>query len=127
MLNSVLLGVAEPARSVRQRLAPAVKLLINGRFIESASSRWRDVTNPATQQVLARVPLTTPDEINAAIAAAKDAFASWRKTAIGTRARIFLKYQQLIRDHMKELAAILTAEQGKTLADAEGIAASSFM
>jgi acyl-CoA reductase-like NAD-dependent aldehyde dehydrogenase len=39
---------------------------------------------------------------------------------IGTRARIFLKYQQLIREHMKELAALLTAEQGKTLADAEG-------
>ena len=97
-----------------------VKLLIDGQFVESKSSQWRDVVNPATQQVLARVPFATPDEINAAVAAAKKAFQSWRKTAIGTRARIFLKYQQLIREHMAELAALLTAEQGKTLPDAEG-------
>src|SRR5690554_7453286 len=54
------------------------------------------------------------------MANAKEAFKTWRKTPIGARARIFLKYQQLIRENMKELAAILTAEQGKTLADAEG-------
>ena len=99
---------------------PTVKLLINGEFVESKTDQWRDVVNPATQEVLARVPFATPDEINAAVANAKDAFKTWRKTSIGTRARIFLKYQQLIRENIKELAAILTAEQGKTLADAEG-------
>lgn len=99
---------------------PTVKLLINGQFVESKTTVWRDVVNPATQQVLARVPFATEDEINAAVAAAKAAFKTWRFTPIGTRARIFLKYQQLIRENMKELAAILTAEQGKTLADAEG-------
>lgn len=99
---------------------PTIKLLINGEFIESRTDQWRDVINPATQEVLARVPFATPDEINAAVANAKEAFKTWRKTPIGARARIFLKYQQLIRENMKELAAILTAEQGKTLADAEG-------
>jgi malonate-semialdehyde dehydrogenase (acetylating)/methylmalonate-semialdehyde dehydrogenase len=99
---------------------PTIKLLIGGEFVESKTSQWRDVVNPATQQVLARVPFATPEEMNAAIAAAKGAFKTWRKTPIGARARIFLKYQQLIRDNIKELAAILTAEQGKTLADAEG-------
>jgi malonate-semialdehyde dehydrogenase (acetylating)/methylmalonate-semialdehyde dehydrogenase len=99
---------------------PSVKLLINGEFVESRTTQWREVINPATQQVLARVPFATPDELNAAIAAAQRAFKTWRKTPIGSRARIFLKYQQLIRDNIKELAAILTAEQGKTLADAEG-------
>ncbi|MDX9687064.1 CoA-acylating methylmalonate-semialdehyde dehydrogenase [Halopseudomonas formosensis] len=99
---------------------PTIKLLINGEFIESKTDQWRDVINPATQEVLARVPFATPDEINAAVANAKEAFKTWRKTPIGARARIFLKYQQLIRENMKELAAILTAEQGKTLADAEG-------
>ncbi|WP_137010024.1 CoA-acylating methylmalonate-semialdehyde dehydrogenase [Aquitalea aquatilis] len=99
---------------------PTVKLLINGEFVESHSQQWRDIINPATQQVLARVPMATPDEVNAAVASAKAAFKSWRKTPIGARARIFLKYQQLIREHMQELAALLTAEQGKTLADAEG-------
>ncbi|MDH4872387.1 CoA-acylating methylmalonate-semialdehyde dehydrogenase [Pseudomonas sp. BN515] len=99
---------------------PSVKLLINGEFVESKSQQWRDVVNPATQEVLARVPFATQDEMNAAVAAAQDAFKTWRKTPIGARARIFLKYQQLIRENMKELAALLTAEQGKTLPDAEG-------
>ncbi|SCK29091.1 CoA-acylating methylmalonate-semialdehyde dehydrogenase [Vogesella sp. LIG4] len=99
---------------------PTVKLLIGGEFVESQSSEWREVINPATQQVLARVPMATADEVAAAVAAASRAFKSWKKTPIGARARIFLKYQQLIRQHMQELAAILTAEQGKTLADAEG-------
>ena len=97
-----------------------VKLLIGGEFIESKTTRWRDVVNPATQAVLARVPFATPAEVDAAVLSAKSAFKAWRKVSIGTRARIFLKYQQLIREHMAELAAILTAEQGKTLPDAEG-------
>lgn len=99
---------------------PTVKLLINGEFVESRTHEWRDVVNPATQDILARVPFATPEEVDAAVATAKEAFRTWRKTPIGTRARIFLRYQQLIREHMQELAAILTAEQGKTLPDAEG-------
>lgn len=99
---------------------PTVKLFIDGQFIESTTDQWRDVVNPATQEVLAKVPFATADEINAAVASAKKAFKTWRKTPIGARARIFLKYQQLIRENMSELAALLTAEQGKTLADAEG-------
>ncbi|TLX55739.1 methylmalonate-semialdehyde dehydrogenase (CoA acylating) [Stutzerimonas nosocomialis] len=99
---------------------PRVKLLIDGEFVDSTTEQWRDIVNPATQEVLARVPFATADEIEAAVSSAKRAFQTWRKTPIGARSRIFLKYQQLIREHMKELAAILTAEQGKTLADAEG-------
>ncbi|MBS0505760.1 MAG: CoA-acylating methylmalonate-semialdehyde dehydrogenase [Proteobacteria bacterium] len=107
-----------PASS--QVLAPTVKLLIGGQLVESKTTQWRNVVNPATQEVLARVPFATPDEVHAAVASAKEAFKTWRKTPIGARARIFLKLQQLIRENMKELAALLTAEQGKTLPDAEG-------
>lgn len=99
---------------------PNIPLLINGEFVQSKTTQWRDVINPATQEVLARVPLATASEVDAAVAAAQAAFPAWRKMPIGTRARIFLKYQQLIRENMKSLAATLTAEQGKTLADAEG-------
>ena len=99
---------------------PTVKLLIGGQWVESKTTVWRDVVNPATQDVLARVPFATADELDAAVASAQAAFKTWRKTSIGVRARIFLKYQQLIREHMKELAAILTSEQCKTLPDAEG-------
>ncbi len=98
----------------------SLPLLIGGKHVESTSGRWCDNINPATQEVLSRVPMATAAEVDAAVAAASEAFRTWRKTPIGQRARIFLKYQQLIREHMKELAAILTAEQGKTLADAEG-------
>jgi malonate-semialdehyde dehydrogenase (acetylating)/methylmalonate-semialdehyde dehydrogenase len=99
---------------------PTVRLLIDGEFIESATTEWHDVVNPATQEVLARVPFATPAEVNHAVSAAQGAFKTWRKTPIGTRARIFLTYQHLIRTHMTELVALLTAEQGKTLADVEG-------
>ena len=102
------------------RDVPRIPLLINGEYVQSRTTEWRDVINPATQQRLARVPMATPEEVNAAIAAAHEAFKTWRLVPIGQRARIFLKYQQLIRDHIKSLAATLTAEQGKTLADAEG-------
>ena len=97
-----------------------VKQLINGQFVDSNTDEWIDITDPATQEVIAKVPQTTDDEINQAVAAAKAAFQTWRKTPITTRARIFLKYQALIREHMDELAEILTAEQGKTIADARG-------
>ena len=99
---------------------PSVPLLINGEFVQSKTTEWRDVVNPATQEVIARVPMATQEELDAAVAAAKEAFKTWRYTPIGTRARIFLKLQQLIRENIKEVAAILTREQGKTLPDAEG-------
>jgi malonate-semialdehyde dehydrogenase (acetylating)/methylmalonate-semialdehyde dehydrogenase len=70
--------------------------------------------------VLARVPFATQAEVDAAVASAKQAFKTWKKTPLGARSRVFLKLQQLIRENMGELAAILTAEQGKTLPDAEG-------
>ena len=97
-----------------------VQQLINGQFVDSNTREWIDITDPATQEVIAKVPQTTDDEINQAVAAAQTAFQTWRKTPITTRARIFLRYQALIREHMDELAEILTAEQGKTIADARG-------
>lgn len=97
-----------------------VQQLINGDFVDSKTSEWIDLTDPATQEVIAKVPQTTDDEINEAVAAAKEAFKTWRKTPITTRARIFLTYQALIREHMDELAELLTSEQGKTIADARG-------
>jgi malonate-semialdehyde dehydrogenase (acetylating) / methylmalonate-semialdehyde dehydrogenase len=99
---------------------PTVKLLINGKFVESKAKAWRDVVNPATQEVLARVPMCDAAEVDKAVRAAAEAYKTWRNTPIGARARIMLKLQELIRRDMKKLAACLTAEQGKTLPDAEG-------
>ena len=99
---------------------PTVKLLIDGKFVESKTAEWKDVVNPADQKVLARVPFATPAELEAAVASAAEAYRSWRNTPVGARMRVMLKFQELIRRDMKKLAACLTAEQGKTLPDAEG-------
>jgi len=100
--------------------APTVKMLLDGKFIESQTSEWHDVVNPATQEVLAQVPYATDAEINAAVASAKTAYKTWKNTPIAARARIMLKLQALVREHMGRIALTLSAEQGKTVADAEG-------
>src|SRR5258706_15003124 len=99
---------------------PTVKLLIDGKFVESAAREWRDVVNPATQEVLARVPMCGADEVDKAGKGAAGGYQAWRNLPIGQRGRIMLKLEELIRRDMKKLAACLTAEQGKTLPDAEG-------
>jgi malonate-semialdehyde dehydrogenase (acetylating)/methylmalonate-semialdehyde dehydrogenase len=95
-------------------------MLIDGKFVESRSSEWHDVVNPATQEVLAQVPFAIDDELNAAVASAKRAYATWKNTPLAARARVMLKLQALVREHMSRIAQTLSAEQGKTLADAEG-------
>ena len=99
---------------------PTIPLLIDGKRVESKTSQWRDVVNPATQEVVARVPFATPDELNAAVASAKAAYKSWRNTSQANRMRVMLRFQQLLRDHTGELAELITREHGKTLPDAEG-------
>jgi malonate-semialdehyde dehydrogenase (acetylating)/methylmalonate-semialdehyde dehydrogenase len=106
---------AAPAPALR-----TAKLLIDGAFVESKTTSWSDVVNPATQERLGRVPHATAEEVEAAIAAAAAAFQGWRKTPIGARTLIMLKYQALIRENAGRIAATMTAELGKSLADAEG-------
>ncbi|MFP3701820.1 aldehyde dehydrogenase family protein, partial [Burkholderia sp. SIMBA_013] len=66
------------------------------------------------------VPFATVAEVDAAVRSAQAAFAEWKNTPIGVRLRIMLKLQALIRENMSRIAKTLTAEQGKTLPDAEG-------
>jgi len=96
------------------------KLLIDGKFVESTTQEWRDIVNPATQEVVGRVPFATKAEVDAAVASAAKAFQSWRLTPLGARMRVMLRFQDLVRQNMKRIAQTLTAEQGKTLPDAEG-------
>ncbi|MEA3230864.1 MAG: aldehyde dehydrogenase family protein, partial [Thermodesulfobacteriota bacterium] len=111
--------IQQPALD-RTLTPPKVKMLINGRFVDSGTSRWEDIPNPATKEVLATVPFSTADEIEEAVAAAREAFKTWKKTPVPTRARLFLRFQELIRKNMDRLAASVTAELGKTGPDAEG-------
>mmetsp|Transcript_597 Transcript_597/g.2119 ORF Transcript_597/g.2119 Transcript_597/m.2119 type:complete len:528 (-) Transcript_597:1152-2735(-) len=99
---------------------PVLKNFIDGKLVDSVSGRTADVVNPATQEILARVPLCTREDFDLAVASSKKAFETWKEVTPSNRARVMFKLQQAIRDNMDELAAIITAEQGKTLQDAKG-------
>jgi len=93
---------------------------INGRSVHAADQRLADVFNPATGVVAARVPLASADTTREAIAAAAAALPGWANTPPLRRARVLFKFRELLERHMDELAAIITAEHGKVLADAKG-------
>lgn len=97
-----------------------VDLFINGKNVPSQASEWIDLHNPATNEVIKKVPKCTNTEMEAAVSSAKEAFKSWSKTSPLTRQQIMFKYQNIIKNNMSKLAANITEEQGKTLTDAEG-------
>lgn len=100
--------------------APTTKLFINNKMVESKTNEWIDLCDPATNEVITKVPKATRDEMESAVEAAKAAYKTWSKTSILTRQQVMLRYQHIIRNNMKELAKSITSEQGKTLVDAEG-------
>ncbi len=99
---------------------PEIPLVIGGEKIKSKSKKWVNVLNPATQEVVASVPFATEEEVNAAIADSKRAFALWKNVSVSKRVRIMLKFRQLLDDNTVKLAELITREHGKTLPDAEG-------
>ncbi|KAI7745983.1 hypothetical protein M8C21_026847, partial [Ambrosia artemisiifolia] len=114
--NSNSSATSEP--SWRQRYPPRVPNFIGGMFIDSQSRTSIDVINPATQQVVSQVPLTTGEEFRAAVFAAKCSLPSWRNTPVMTRQRIMFRFQELIRRDIDKIAQNITSEQGKILKDA---------
>ncbi len=93
---------------------------IGGRSVTSRSARHADVFNPATGAVVRRVPLADAGEVDAAVGAALAAWPDWRAAPPLRRARILMRFRDLMDARKQELAAIVTEEHGKTLADAEG-------
>ena len=78
------------------------------------------VFNPATAEVIEQVPLSGPQEVDAAVKAATAAFPSWSRTAVMERVRLMFRYKSLLEDHFEELASIITRHHGKTLDEARG-------
>lgn len=101
-------------------MTKSVPLFINGEFRQSTSKQWLDVTNPATNQVIAYLPCATMIEMDQAISSATVAFQTWKQVPVPERARLMLRYQQLLKEHHDELATLLSRETGKILADAKG-------
>lgn len=100
--------------------ARTLKNFIGGQWTASTSGQTEVVPNPATEKELAHVPLSSKEEVDQAVSAAKDAFKTWKKTPVPKRARILFKYQQLLMEHYDELAEIITQENGKCYNDAYG-------
>eukprot|EP00041_Stephanoeca_diplocostata_P020037 m.439677 g.439677 ORF g.439677 m.439677 type:complete len:537 (+) comp21454_c0_seq1:53-1663(+) len=93
---------------------------INGKFVESATNDFYELRSPATNEVLTRVPLSTPAEMNAAVEGAQAAFDSWQHSSVMTRQSVMFNLARLLRENQSEIAKNITKEQGKTLPDAEG-------
>ncbi len=91
---------------------------VGGRWTASTSVEQLDVANPATGEVLARVPLSSPAELDAAVAAAREALPAWRAVAVPERARRLFALREKLIARQEELARCVTAEMGKTLPDA---------
>jgi succinate-semialdehyde dehydrogenase/glutarate-semialdehyde dehydrogenase len=95
-------------------------MLIGGEWRAAVAEEQLEVVNPATEETVDRVPAGTPEDVDLAVATAKRAFAEWSRTDVEKRAAILAKAADLIHDHARDLAATLTSEQGKPLAEATG-------
>ncbi|MFW7523482.1 CoA-acylating methylmalonate-semialdehyde dehydrogenase [Vibrio ostreicida] len=98
----------------------SVPLYIGGEFCQSQTEQWVEVTNPATSEVIARVPCATEQEMEQAISNAQAVFHTWKNVAVSDRARVMLRYQHLLKEHHDDLAVLLSQETGKILIDAKG-------
>lgn len=97
-----------------------IKNYIGGQWVDSSSGKEEIVTNPATGEILARVPLSSKEDVDTAVAVAKKTFKEWSKVPVPRRARILFKYQQLLVEHWEELATLITKENGKNYGEAYG-------
>jgi malonate-semialdehyde dehydrogenase (acetylating)/methylmalonate-semialdehyde dehydrogenase len=98
--------------------ARVLKNYIGGSWVSAKASGLMDVTNPANGEVLARVPLSGPAEVEAAVAAANAAWPDWRSRSIGERTEFIYALREKFRQRIDELAASVTREGGKVLSDA---------
>ena len=116
--------VVRPRAAPEYPIEPIQKGLIGRRLciftLKRASGRFGDVLNPATGEISARVPFASAEETKQAIQAAAEALPGWAATPPAQRAQVLFRFRDLLRRELDELAALLSAEHGKTLADAKG-------
>ena len=92
---------------------------INGEWVESSAREWSDVINPATAEILSRVPLSDSAEVSKAIDAAAAAFPAWRRTPPEDRIQPLFKLKVLLEEHIDDISRIITQENGKTFTEAK--------
>ncbi|CAH0346494.1 Malonate-semialdehyde dehydrogenase [Bacillus sp. CECT 9360] len=97
-----------------------LKNYINGEWVESNTTKYEEVYNPATKEVIALVPHSTKEDIEYAVKAAKKAFDMWKNVPVPKRARVLFNFHQLLQENIEELANLITIENGKALSEARG-------
>lgn len=97
-----------------------VRNYIHGQWVESRGKEHVEVLNPATAELLDHCPLGTPEDVNEAVASAKEAFRSWRQIPAIDRAQPLFKLKMLMEESVEELARLVTTENGKILPEARG-------
>lgn len=97
-----------------------LKFYADGKWIESKTEKYMDIYNPSTGDVIAETPCCTKDEVEFAIASAKEAFKTWSNVPVMKRTQVLYKFRDLLIEHMDELAKLCAIEHGKNLAEAKG-------
>uniref|UniRef100_A0A7R9K0S9 Probable methylmalonate-semialdehyde/malonate-semialdehyde dehydrogenase [acylating], mitochondrial n=1 Tax=Timema genevievae TaxID=629358 RepID=A0A7R9K0S9_TIMGE len=97
---------------------PTTKLFIDGKFVESQTSEWIDLHNPATNEIVTRIPKTTNSEMESAVQSAKEAYKTWSRTSILSRQQIMFRFQDIIRKNMvvEHCCSVTSLQLGETLA-----------
>ncbi|MBT2734048.1 CoA-acylating methylmalonate-semialdehyde dehydrogenase [Bacillus sp. ISL-7] len=97
-----------------------LKNFIGGQWVDAVSEKTEAVPNPATEEVLAYVPLSNREDLDKAVEVANKAFQTWKDVAVPKRSRILFRYQQLLVEHWDELARLVVLENGKNYDEAYG-------
>src|SRR3954468_13725972 len=96
---------------------PEVRNYVDGSFV-GTDRPFLEVHNPSDGSVISRVPLSTQDDVDAAVASAAKAFPAWSATPIKERVQVFYRYKTLLEKNIDELAALITEENGKVASEA---------
>src|SRR5262249_27980984 len=91
---------------------------VNGRWVTPNTTEWLDVHNPASGEAIARVPLSTADDVDTTVLLAEKAFDGWRRTPVTERISYLFTLRQLIEESFEDIARTITLEAGKTLTEA---------
>ncbi len=97
-----------------------MQLFIGGEFVDSVSGNYMPVYNPSTGEIQAEVPCCTAQEVEAAIAAAHQAFPAWRDTPVMKRVQVLYRFRELLLEHYDELTELCAREHGKNWSESAG-------